>query len=191
MVRECAWRFNRNKPSYAAGATEPDQKMVDVLIEKVLVYDPRLKTWSKENDDLFKYAVYGDGNGYFIDKDNKLRTLTGDDADIIDWMLESGDIKEDSLYSKYVSKLSFNFWLCKDSVATVYIRCDDSTMWVRKGSITATHDTTYTLPITPQRCNKYRYRIKVHGDGKLISSGRYVEGGTELNGTIHHGYRRT
>ena len=160
-------------------------------VQTLLCYDPRLRIWDKEDDTEFLYACYGEGKGYYISSANTLCTVTGDDTEVIDWMLESGDIKEGSITEKYVGKLLFNFWLAKDTVATIYISCDGSPMWVRKGSITSDKDTTYQIPITPQRCNKYRYRIKFHGDGKLISSARYVEGGTELNGTIHHGYRRT
>jgi hypothetical protein len=115
-------------------------------------------------------------------------TVTGSDTDVIEWMLESGDMKEDTLFAKYVSKLMFNFWLAKNTEAMVYIKCDDSPVWVRKGLICAKEDMTYTMPITPERCNKYRYRIKFKGDGKLLGSARYVEGGTELNGSIHFGH---
>ena len=159
-------------------------------MQTILCYDPRLHTWCKEDGDVFKLACYGEGHGYYINKDNKLATLTGNDTDVIEWMLESGDIKEDSILTKYISKLMFNFWLAKDSEATVYIKCDDSPMYVRKGTITADKDKTYTMPITPQRCEKYRYRIRFKGDGKLLSSARYVEGGTELNGTVHQGHRQ-
>lgn len=157
--------------------------------QAVLCFDPRLGFWNKENDDTFKFATYGDGRGCFINADGTLTYITGDDTDRIDWMIESPDIREGSIFTKYISKLLFNFWLAEGTVATVYLKCDDSPLWVRKGSITADEDKTYTMPITPQRCHKYRYRIEFHGDGKLISSMRYAEGGTELNGTVHHGYR--
>ena len=158
--------------------------------QTLLTYDPKLKIWNKEDDTVFKFSCYGEGHGYYIDANNKLMTVTGSDTEVIEWMLESGDIKEDSILTKYVSKLMFNFWLTKGTVATIYIKCDDSPMWVRKGTITASSDSTYTLPITPQRCEKYRYRIKFRGDGKLLSSSRTVEGGTELNGKVRYGYRQ-
>ena len=178
--------------SDAVSTQEDGRLYVSCLLDSqqtVLVYDPRLRIWDKENDDLFMFAAYGDGRGYFINADGTLCTLTGNDTDIIDWIIESGDIKEGSMLEKYVAKLMFNFWLAAGTVATIYIKCDDFPMWIRKGSITAVKDTNYTIPIIPQRCNKYRYMIEFHGDGKLLSAGRYVEGGTELNGTVFHGYR--
>ena len=157
--------------------------------QTILCYYPQLKIWDKEDGDIFKFAAYGGGKGYYINAENALCTVTGEDAGVIDWMIESGDVKEDSMAEKYISKLMFNLWLKTGTYATIWIKCDDSPMWVRKGTITADRDTTYTIPIVPQRCTKYRYRITFKGDGKLISSARYVEGGTELNGTIHYGHR--
>lgn len=156
--------------------------------QTILTYDPRLQIWDKEDDDIFRCACYGEGHGYYINKNNFLATVTGSDTNVIEWMLESGDTKEDTLFAKYVSKLMFNFWLAKGTEAMVYIKCDDGPVWVRKGLICAKEDMTYTMPITPERCNKYRYRIKFKGDGKLLGSARYVEGGTELNGSIHFGH---
>lgn len=158
--------------------------------QTILCYHPSTKLWDKEDDDVFMFAAYGDGKGYYINKNKHIATVTGEDTDVINWMLESGDLKEDSMNAKYISKLTFNFWLAEGTIATVFIKCDDGPMWIRKGQITASRDATYTLPIQPQRCGKYRYRIEFIGDGKLISSARNVEGGTELNGTVFHGYRQ-
>ena len=157
--------------------------------QTILCYDPRLQIWDKENDEVFKFTAYGEGKGYYIDASNVIKTITGNDTEVIEWMIESGDIKEGSLEMKHVGKLMFNLWLAMGTEAMVYIKCDDSTMWVRKGLIVSDKDMTYTLPIIPERCGKYRYRVMVKGDGKIISSSRAVEGGTELNGTVHYGYR--
>lgn len=156
---------------------------------KVLCYDPALKVWDVENEDNFLFAHYGGGTGYFIDEDGKVRTIIGDDTDRIDWMVESPDIRED-LFSSYISKLMFTLWLERGTVANFYIRYEDEPLWEHRGTIRAEMDKLYTLPIVPRRCSKYRYKIEFFGSGKLISGGRYVEGGTELYGSVQHGHRR-
>lgn len=156
---------------------------------KVLCYDPALKVWDIENEDNFLFAHYGGGTGYFIDEDGKVRTIIGDDTDRIDWMVESPDIRED-LFSSYISKLMFTLWLERGTVANFYIRYEDEPLWEHRGTIRAEMDKLYTLPIVPRRCSKYRYKIEFFGSGKLISGGRYVEGGTELYGSVSHGHRR-
>ena len=156
---------------------------------KVLCYDPNLRVWDIENEDNFLFAHYGGGTGYFIDESGAIRTVIGDDADRIDWMVESPDIRE-SLFNSYVSQLMFTLWLERGTVANFYLKCDDEPLWEHKGTIRAEQDKVYTLPIVPKRCSKYRYRIEVTGSGKLISGGRYVEGGTELYGSVSHGHRR-
>lgn len=156
---------------------------------KVLCFDPNLKLWDIENEDHFLFAHYGGGEGYFVDDSGAVRTIIGDDADRIDWMVESPDIRE-SLMNSYVSQLMFTLWLERGTVANFYIKCDDSPLWEHKGTIRAEEDKLYTLPIIPKRCSKYRYRIEFTGAGKLIAGGRYVEGGTELYGSVSHGHRR-
>lgn len=159
--------------------------------QTILVYDPRLQIWDKENGEQFVLAAYGDGKGWYVDYAGKLKTLTGDDEETVEWMVESADIREDSVYQKFVSKLMFSLRLSVGSVATFYIKVDDYPSWVRKGSITATRDAVYTLPIVTQRCGRFRWKMEVRGDGRLLTMARSVEGGTELNGTIHHGHRGT
>lgn len=152
---------------------------------RVYVYDPQTTFWMVESDDQFKYTVF-DGNLLYADASGRLRHIKGGTEDV-EWYLESGDIREQTLNNKYISKLLFNFWLASDTVVNVYIKWDDEPIWEHKGQISSDINNTYTLPIIPKRCNKFRYRIEGRGEFKLIALGRYLEDASEVtHGIIKH-----
>lgn len=157
--------------------------------QAMLVYDPRLQVWDEEDDTRFKFATYGDGTCYYIDDANALRTITGNDGAIIWWSIESGDLRESSLDQKYISKAQFNLWLEAGAVADVYFRFDEDPVWHRAGTIHSVVAKTYTVPIVPQRCSRFRWKMEGKGQMKLLAMGITVEGGSEINGSIQSWFR--
>jgi hypothetical protein len=127
-----------------------------------------------------------DGNLLYADSSGNLRHIKGG-TEVFQWYLESGDIREQTLNNKYISKLLFNFWLASDTVVNIFIKWDDEPIWEHKGQISSDINNTYTLPIIPKRCNKFRYRIEGRGEFKLIALGRYLEDASEVtHGIIKH-----
>lgn len=157
--------------------------------QKIIVYDPVYRIWDVENEEQFKYAAYSDGELHFIDKNNYLTEIAGSRDETIEWYLESGD-KQESLDQKHISKLKLNIWLALKSELTVLIKFDDEPMWHKKGYIRSTHNKTYTIPIVPKRCSKYRIRLEGSGEMKLLGLSRDIEAGSEINGSLQFQYRR-
>ena len=157
---------------------------------ELLTYDTKHQLWHKQDELQFAFTAYGDGILYYIDSDDNLNTITGDSDERIEWFIESGDIVEGSLDQKYVSLIRFNFWMENASEANIFMRYDDEPLWEKKGTIKSIKNMTYTVPIIPKRCNKYRYRIEGYGQVKLFGLAREVEGGSEKNGSIYSGFRR-
>ena len=158
--------------------------------QAMLVYDPRLQLWCQEDATEFKFATYGNGVCYYIDSANALRTLTGADTDIIEWSIESGDLREAMLNQKWISKAKFLLWLDVGSEANIYFRFDEDPLWHRAGTVHSVTAKTYTIPIIPQRCNRFRWKIEGKGQMKLLAMGITVEGGSEINGSIQSAFRR-
>lgn len=172
-----------------AVAGQQDNKLylsaTDGTKHRVYVYDPQTTFWMVESDEQFKYTVF-DGNLLYADASGNLRHIKGG-TEVFQWYLESGDIREQTLNNKYISKLLFNFWLASDTVVNVFIKWDDEPIWEHKGQISSDINNTYTLPIIPKRCNKFRYRIEGRGEFKLIALGRYLEDASEVtHGIIKH-----
>lgn len=157
---------------------------------ELLVFDPKYQTWHHEDDTQFKFASYGNGVLYYIDSANALRTITGDSDDIIEWSIESGDLRENSLDQKWISKAKFSFWLEPGAEANIFFQFDEDLLWHRAGTVHSVTAKTYTIPIIPQRCSRFRWKIEGKGQMKLLAMGITVEGGSEINGSIQSAFRR-
>lgn len=156
----------------------------------LLVYDPRTGIWDKEDDATFLFAAYSDGQLHYVDVNKTLRTISGSESESIEWFMESGDISEGTMDQKYISKLKLNLWLEMNSEVTVKLKFDDEPLWHKKGYIRSTKNKTYTIPIMPKRTGKYRIRLEGRGQFKLLGMSKEVEQGSEVNGSIHVGFRR-
>lgn len=158
-------------------------------VQTLLVYDPATGIWDKEDDTLFKFAQYSGGMLHFVGSDNILRSIYGDNPETIDWFLESGDLKGGTLNQKYVSRIKFNVWLPVNSEFKVFIKYDDEPLFERKGMIRSTKNKTYTFPISPRRCSKYRIRLEGKGHMKLLGMSHDIEQGSEINGNLYTNHR--
>lgn len=155
--------------------------------KRIYVYNPETRIWDIEDEEEFCFASYGEGRLYYVSAKGDLRTVSGDAEEIISWYLESGDIIEQSMNHKFISKLLFNFWLSRGSIVNIYIRWDDDKMWEHKGTVSTEWNRTYPFPIIPRRCSKFRFRLEGTGQFKLLGIGRYSEEGSEvLNGIVKH-----
>lgn len=159
----------------------------DGIGKKVYVYDTDNRLWSIEDNTVFRATVHADGKLYYANEQGQIAAIKGEKEECIDWYLESGDIREQSMNNKYISKLLFNIWLERKAKVDVYVRWDDEPLWEHKGSITAEWKQTYSLPIIPKRCNRFRFKLAGKGQFKLIGIGRYIENSTEvLHGIVFH-----
>jgi len=152
--------------------------------QTLLVYDPRYQIWDIEDNALFQFTANHNGKLYFITWTGILKTITGDDTSIIEWSIESGDLRENRLEQKWISKALFNLWLDAGSEADIYFRFDEDPIWHRAWTVHSVTNKTYSIPIVPQRCSKFRWRIEGRGQAKLLAMGITVEGGSEINGSI-------
>ena len=158
--------------------------------QAMLVYDPKYNVWEHEDDEQFKYAAYGNGVCYYIDAGNALRTLTEDRDVQFDWSIESGDVREPTLDQKWISKAKYNLWLDAGSEANIFFRFDEDPIWHRAGTVHSVVSKTYTIPIIPQRCSRFRWKMEGKGQAKLLAMAITVEGGSEINGYIQSAFRR-
>lgn len=151
----------------------------------LLVYDPTLRIWHKEDDTEMKLAVYGDGKLYYVDKQNQLRVIADNSAEeTMDWMLESGDMMENTFNTKHISKLMFHVRLSEGAVMEIYIRYDSEPIWKRIYTLRNAKKKTYVIPIIPRRCSQFQYRIEGYGNVRLFGISKYVEEGSEINGEL-------
>lgn len=159
-------------------------------VQTLLIYTPGEQVWMKEDDTLFQFCQYSEGDLHYVDASNNLRKIYGTSDDKLAWFLETPDKFGGSLDQKRISKIKLNLWLPVNSEVYVYMKFDDGPMWIRKGYIRSTKNKTYTIPIIPMRCSKYRIRLEGTGQFKMIGMSYEIEAGSELNGSIHTSHRR-
>lgn len=155
----------------------------------LLVYDPRYQIWDAEDNTLFQFTTNYEGKLYIITWTGILKTITGDDTTLFEWSIESGDLRENRLEQKWISKALFNLWLDVGSEANIYFQFDEDPLWHRAYTVHSVVGKTYNIPIVPQRCSRFRWKIEGRGQAKLLAMGITVEGGSEINGSIQSWFR--
>lgn len=149
----------------------------------LMVYDPTRGLWHKEDNTDIESAVYGEGELYYLTKDNEIKTIADTESEEeIEWMLESGEMMENTLNMKYVSKIMFHLELDHGSKLEIYMKYDSEPLWERKFTIHSTTKKTYLIPIIPRRCNQFKYKLEGKGECRLFGISKCIEEGSEVSG---------
>lgn len=146
----------------------------------LFVYDPVYRLWHKEDSTELIMSSYGEGQLYYINSANELLTIQGSAVADFEWYIESGDMMENTMNQKYISKLLFNLQLDRGAKAEIFLKYDSEPLWERKATINSTIPKTYVMPVIPQRCNHFRYRISGKGGCKILGISKFVEEGSEM-----------
>lgn len=147
------------------------------------VYDTEKNLWHREDETQARFMTYGEGKLYCIDSSGTLFTMTGERKELIEWYIESGDILEGAVEFKYIKRLLFNLLLEAGSEVDVLVQCDGKG-FKKLNTFTAKTYRTQSLSVTPERCQRYRYRLEGKGPASLIAIGRYIGYGSEISGGI-------
>lgn len=144
---------------------------------EMYVYDTEYRLWHREDTCQMRESCVGNGELYFIDKENQIGKASGEGQERIIWEMESGDQMEGSLDKKKLHKLQFFMELERETMVEVYLKYEDG-MWRRVKTITAPRKQSITLPIRPQRCSHYRWKLTGSGNFRLLGVGKEFETGT-------------
>lgn len=147
---------------------------------KLYVYDQTAGAWYLEDDTDLTYSAYGAGTLYYVDAGKNIRTITGESDEQIEWYMESGDQNEGSLEKKYLNKIQFMLELDAGAVVDIFLKYDSEEQWERILTVSTETKRSYSVPIRPKRCLRYRYRLQGIGAVKLYGIGKYIESGSEI-----------
>ena len=181
--------FGQEKYSEACANQYESKYYVSMLDENgndvLMAYAPKYQLWHKEDGTRMKMTAYGEGELYYVDGDNNLRLIASDESEEkFTWMLQSGELLENTLNMKYISKLMFHVKLDTGAKMEIYLRYDAEPQWERKFTIHSARKKSYMIPIIPRRCSQFEYRIEGRGGCKLYGISKYVEEGSEIDGNI-------
>ena len=149
----------------------------------LFVYDTLKGMWHKEDDTQVRDFCTCRGDLYYIDTDNKIKTVlgTGEPNETnVKWMAETGIIGTDSPDKKYISKLDIRLSISLGTRVHIYIQYDSSGEWEHKFTMTGRKLGSFSVPIRPRRCDHLRLRIEGDGEAKIYSICKTIEQGSNI-----------
>ena len=155
----------------------------------MFVFDSKNGIWCKEDDTQALYFCRHSDELYFIDgKDKVMKSVggtlpfmvydTGTEGNF-DWYVESGAIGYSSPDNKYVGRINLRITLEFGTNVDFYIQYDSQGEWEHKFNMSGRGTRTFSIPIIPQRCDHFKYRIKGIGGCKIHSVTKTIEGGSD------------
>lgn len=146
---------------------------------EVYAYDANHQLWHREDSSQFQAVCYANGEMYYIDEENVLRTVSDDENDErVFWYLESGDQEDGTLDKKKLHKLQFLLELEEGSCAELYMKYGNEPLWEKVKTITAPSKRAFQIHLRPHRCTHYRWKLEGYGDMKLYGVAKEYEVGT-------------
>ena len=189
LPTEASYSMGNELYSEAVGGSNRNKyyvSMVDAYRNwHLFVYDVVKGMWHKE-DNLHAAAFCScDGEMYCIDYDTKkIISLLGSgtqDAEPVEWMVETGELGISSPDMKYISRLTIRMSMDLGAVVNIYAQYDMDEEWVHLCELVGTSLRSFSIPIRPRRCDFMRLRIEGQGAAKIYSITKTIEQGSELS----------
>ena len=149
----------------------------------LFVYDSSHDMWHKEDNTQVKAFCSCRGELYFIDSDNKIKTIFGSgekDKPPVKWMAETGIIGTSMPDKKYISRLNVRMSLDAGSRAMFFIQYDSVGEFEHLFTMSGTSLKSFTVPIRPRRCDHFKLRIEGVGDMKIYSITKAIKQGSDV-----------
>lgn len=149
----------------------------------LFVYDTQKGMWHKEDNTQVIEFCYCRGDLYYINTNNQIKSILGSktkDKEPVKWMAETGVIGMEYPDKKYISRLLVRMSLDIGARVRFYIQYDSCGTWEHMCSLTGTNLRSFAVPIKPQRCDHFRFRIEGEGEAKIFSIVKTTEQGSDI-----------
>ena len=155
----------------------------------LFVYDSKNGIWCKEDDTkVFAFCRHKDDLYYIDCKDNVMKSVGGSllydvsekaTETNFEWFVESGNIGYTSPDNKYVGRINVRITLEFGTNVDFFLQYDSSEIWEHKFNMSGTGTRTYSIPVIPQRCDHFKYKITGKGNCKIHSITKTIEEGSD------------
>jgi hypothetical protein len=178
----------------AVAGTIDDRYYISMKDEKgiytLFVYDSKNGIWCKEDNTEVLYFCKHFDELYYIDvKDKQMKSIRGtllydvpekSSEGQFDWFVESGNIGYSSPDNKYVSRINLRITLDFGTNMDFYLQYNSSGMWEHKFNMSGKGTRTFTIPIIPNRCDHFKYKLTGKGGCKIHSITKTLEQGSDI-----------
>ena len=148
----------------------------------LFVYDIAKGLWHKEDNLHADCFCSCRGELYAIDHDSKkIITMSGNDGEEVEWMVQTGEIGISSPDMKYISRLTVRLMLEPEAQVAFYVKYDFNDDWEYQFTLTGNSLRSFSIPIRPKRCDNMKLRIEGVGMAKIYSITKTIEEGSELS----------
>ena len=133
----------------------------------------------KEDDlEVYQFCRFG-GNLYALLETGGAVKVNADEGNCPESMVEFGDIMENTMDRKGVSRLQVRVTLEEGAEMQISIQYDSEGVWRNVKRLTATKKKSFSFPVAVRRCDHYRIKIEGTGYWELHSMARefYVGSG--------------
>ena len=159
-------------------------------VYSLFAYDSKNGIWCKEdNTQVLCFCKHLDDLYYIDAKDNKMKSVRGTllyevpekaTEDKFNWFVESGAIGYSSPDNKYVSRINLRITLEFGTNVDFYLQYNSNGEWEHKFNMSGKGTRTFTVPIIPNRCDHFKYKIKGNGGCKIHSITKTMEEGSDI-----------
>lgn len=187
LPTEASYALGNEAYSEAVGGSHGNKYYITMKdaagVSHLFVYDTGKGMWHKEDDLLADCFCDCRGELYAI-SDGKIITMLGtgtQDAEPVEWMVETGEIGITSPDMKYISRLTVRLSLDIGSVVRFLAQYDLMDEWDEVCVLEGTSLRSFSIPIRPRRCDYMKLRIEGVGNAKIYSVTKTIEQGSELS----------
>ena len=148
-------------------------------------FDVRTRVWHREDAvQAMMFAANNTDLFYINAADKKMYAVNGTSGTAeaaFAWALTTGTFGYEMADQKYVSRFNLRLQMAANADVEVFIQYDSDGVWITQGSKTVTASTIETVmfPVIPRRCDHFKVKISGHGQVKLLSFDRKLEGGAD------------
>ena len=151
----------------------------------LFVLDTERGIWHRQDDTKALCFANVRGDLRFIDADSgkmiSVKGHTGEAEGDFEWSAISGILQYEYPHSLYLNRFSLRVKLGAGAELNIALEYDSEGGWVDMGSYSGNEIMrTVSIPVIPRRCDHMRMRLSGHGDIKIYSINRYLEGGSDV-----------
>lgn len=143
----------------------------------LFVYDTEKKLWHREDGTEARFFTK-QGNQLYYLQGNTVKTIKGNDREVIEWRAETADYTYQIVESKYVSRISVRCEIGQRAALEIWISYDSRGVWERLASIGGGRKGIVNVPLIPKRCDHFKLKFSGYGECAVHDMTLYLATGS-------------
>lgn len=143
----------------------------------LFVYDASRGVWHRE-DNTQARAFTKDGNKLYYLEGNAIKTIVGDDKEVVEWCADTSDFTYQMADAKFVGRVSVRAEVPWGSALEVWIDYDSLGVWQRLKSVGGKTKNIVNVPLIPRRCDHFKLRFCGYGEAAIHDMTIYMTTGS-------------